>query len=109
MYAKIRARGRVVGKLQLLGAKFQKDASLLFLFTTTREEVAYMCEGAFGSVERMFDANGHFGTSFIGEKRTGRDESGTTAAEKMHFLKHFAECIEKRIEANLASQERSRS
>lgn len=107
MYAKIRARGRVVGKLQLLGAKFQKDAPLLFLFTTTQEEVAYMAEGSFGSVQRMFDANGKFGTSFIGEKWTGRDESGTAAAEKMQFMKCFAECIEKRIEANLESQARS--
>ena len=103
----VSVRGRVAGSLHLGGFLAKEGTPLLFDIESngTVEEFACMCEGAFTKVV----SRARSGEAFTAEKLTYRNEEETPDKEKLDFLRRLAEHLGKRVEANLDSQERSRS
>lgn len=100
-------RGKMVGALTLRGYVTNEGTPLRFDLSSNGivEELTCMCEGAFTRVV-LREQNGEM---LVADKLTYRDEEKTSDDEKLAFLQHFAEHLGKRVEANLDSQERSRS
>ena len=104
IFGPIEVRGVTAGRLVILGSEGE-SLRCKVISNGTVKELACMCEGAFSSVRERTDN----GEAFIAIKLTGRDEERTSDEEKLDFLRRLAEHLGKRVEANLDSQERSRS
>lgn len=105
-YAKIKANGKVVGVLHLLGSGFEEDAPYYFQVTSVDADMMLIsiCEGAFDSTIPLIDYLGQSGTAFIGRKNVGRDTRRATYLEKLAYMRYFAQCLEKRLEAHLVGR-----
>lgn len=97
-YVKIRVDGEVVGRLTLLGSEPGNGGPYCFLVVSDEKipSLISICEGAFDTSERLIGVKQT--STLIGRKQIGTHSARASFAEKIQFMKNFAQLLSERIE-----------